>query len=225
MIVHSSADKKFYEAFYEMFYKSIRTNQDDLKLSFNYIGHDFNDLDLNLTNINTCTEISFQEIKEKYKVTDDRTATGFYALNRWTTIPVEENQDVCVCDIDLLMVNPISQEICKDVFKTNEAINITRIKPNGKEGGMMVMILRHDICQMVRDYAIDTLRNNPLRWDLDVEVRTFIYSNFNVQNILKMQNVTKKPYRTSDDWFVFSKTNEFDRLNTVYKDRFLGEEL
>ena len=62
------------------------------------------------------------------------------------------------------------------------------------------------------------LENNPLCWETDVEVRTYLYNNFNVKNLLKMKEISKPRNEIIDNpWFIYSKLNKFDNLTRVYK--------
>ena len=209
MIFHSSADNHFYKLFYNIFYGSIKKNYKECSLSFNYVGNET--VDTVLTNINTFDNKNQNDIENKYNAK----AQGYYALSRWLSIPIQEDH-VCVCDIDLIMTNPVPLDFCEEKFKTNEVINITRIKPNGKPGGMMAMILRKDICEEVRNYSNSLLHTEQLKWSLDVKVRSYLYQNFNVLDVLKMQNLSKRSYKKTDDWFAFSKINEGLKLKNVY---------
>jgi len=215
MIFHSSAELDFFNHFYKNFYSSVKFFHPYDKLSFNFVGDDSDHCNPILTDINTHDKIDIESIKNKFNASNNRSAYGYYALSRWLSIPLLDDH-VCVCDIDLLMCNTIPNEFYENILNKHEVINITRKKPNGGEGGMMAMILRNDICNDVKNYSNIVLQEKQLKWDLDVDVRQFLYKEFNVFNILKMQDISKKQYQKTDDWFVFSKLDEKNKLNTTY---------
>ena len=124
---------------------------------------------------------------------------------------------MAVCDIDILAVNPINHGLLEDLLKTYQVINLTRIKPKtGKEGGMMIMILHKNICNIIKKFANNLLVNNKLIWQTDVMVRTFLYENYKVKELLQMEDISKKNnLKNVDKWFVFSKLNKFENLKIL----------
>jgi hypothetical protein len=215
MIFHTSADTLYYEKFYNLFSSSIKKHYTDAKLSLNYVEKD-KKLDIPDTII-SYDNISINEICKTYRVSD-RSALGYYALSRWLSIPILGDH-VAVCDIDLLAINKIDNLIIEQMLNKNQVVNVTRIKPNGQEGGMMIMILHKDICQEIKNYANSLLESTTLEWSTDVKIRNFLYENYSVGNILNMHQLTKRTdYSQRDkikDWFVFSKGNIDQKLNRL----------
>jgi hypothetical protein len=209
MIFHTSADKIYFDNFFTPFVNSIKKYYPTPAISFNFVGTEQVDIGKNV--YYDTIPLSFLDLKQKYQK-DDRDTKGYYALSRWLTIPVLDDH-VAVCDIDVLAVNPIDTQLILNLLNTYEVINITRTKPNGEEGGMMIMILRKDICKTVKDYSTSLLNNLNLKWDTDVNVRSFLYNNFKVKNLLQMKQLSKKSSDFSNCWFAFAKGNTEKKLN------------
>jgi hypothetical protein len=210
MIFHCSSDRVYYEHFFKNFVYSIKKNYLNPKISYNFVGTDLPDNIV--TDYFQNDKKNWNEIKTLYKATD-REAKGYYALSRWLSIP-EENDHVAVCDIDVLAVNKIDKELIDNLLQTYQVINLTRIKPkSSKEGGMMIMILHKDICATIKKFSNSLLIDNKLQWMTDVMVRTFLYENYKVKDLLQMEDISKKENLNSiDKWFVFSKLNKFEKL-------------
>lgn len=213
MIFHCSSDRVYYEHFFKNFVYSIKKNYSNPKISYNFVGTDLPDNIV--TDYFQNDKKNWNEIKTLHKATD-REAKGYYALSRWLSIP-NENDHVAVCDIDILAVNPINHDLLEDLLKTYQVINLTRIKPKtGKEGGMMIMILHKNICDTIKKFANNLLVNNKLIWQTDVMVRTFLYENYKVKELLQMEDISKKNnLKNIDKWFVFSKLNKFENLKIL----------
>lgn len=209
MIFHTAADPIYYDRFYNDFRNSIIANYHDTKFSLRTVGN-FNQTPV--ADFITNDSITLEEIEKQYSC-DGRNAKGYYCMSRWISIP-NENSHVCVSDIDVIAINTIDHELIEDKLEKHKAINLTRIKTkSGKEGGMMVFFLHRAICKEIRDYANHVLRKNDLNWATDVDIRNFIYNNYEVLNLLKMQEISKsKSAKIIDPWFVFSKINKFDNL-------------
>ena len=209
MIFHTAADPIYFEAFYNSYTDSIKQFFDSPLFSLNFVGLDqqHHTVDYFFQD-----EISFEEIKIKFNV-DDRSARGYYCMSRWNSIPVV-NHHVCVSDIDVIAINPIDKILINDLLEKHKVVNLTRLKPKlGGEGGMMILFLHKDICQEVKDFSKQLLENNPLSWATDVAVRSYLYNNFNVKNLLKMKEISKSNNQVIDNpWFVYSKVNKFNNL-------------
>ena len=210
MIFHCSSDRIYYEHFFKKFVYSIKKNYSNPKISYNFVGTDLPDNIV--TDILQIDKISWDEIKTQYTASD-REAKGYYALSRWLSIPIQ-NEHVAVCDVDVLAVNKIDHELIETCLQTHQVINLTRMKPKGAgEGGMMIMILHKDILNVVKKFTNNVLSTNKLIWQTDVLVRTYLYENFKVKQLLQMEDVSKnKDLRTTDKWFIFSKVNKFENL-------------
>jgi len=210
MIFHCASDIIYYEHFFKNFVYSIKKYYTNSKISYNFVGKD---LPSNIeTDILQIDKISWDEIKIQYKA-NDREAKGYYALSRWLSIPIQ-NEHVAVCDVDVLAVNKIDHELIETCLQTYQVINLTRIKPKGAgEGGMMIMILHKDILNIVKKFTNDVLRTNKLIWQSDVLVRTYLYENFKVKQLLQMEDISKnKDLQSTEKWFIFSKVNKFENL-------------
>ena len=194
MIFHTATDPIYYNTFYHFYSHTIKKFYPNCELSLHYVGLDLPQND----NINfiTNTHITFEDIKNTYE-SDNSNAKGFYALARWFSIP-ETEQNVVVSDVDIIAIKKINQEKINDLFKTNHAINITRTKKDGTEGGMAMLILRNDIIADINKVALSVLKNK-LQWDSDVQVRTHIYNNYNVAQIPEMHVFGKRSNYTTFD--------------------------
>ena len=81
---------------------------------------------------------------------------------------------------------------------------------------MMIMILHKSICDTIKKFANNLLVNNKLIWQTDVMVRTFLYENYKVKELLQMEDISKKNnLKNIDKWFVFSKLNKFENLKIL----------
>lgn len=213
MIFHTSANKLYYDSFFKQYKESVTKNYDGANFSFNYVGKESVLVPNDLTFF-TQDFIDYDEIKIKYKLSNDRNIRGYYCMSRWTTVPIT-NDHVCVSDIDVIAVNYIEKNMLEDLLDKHKVINLTRIKPkSGSEGGMMVFFLHKDVCEQVKKFSIDLLATCNLEWATDVRVREFLYTNFNVKNLLKMQEVSKPTsVKIENPWFIFSKIEKFSNLN------------
>ena len=214
MIFHTSADKTYYEYFYEMYYTQVKKFYPNPVCSFNYVGTDKQVSDFANIDIITLDLLSENDFSNKFPFANIK---GYYALSRWLSIPVK-NEDVLVSDIDVLTINEIDKTLVDSLLQQHQVINITRMKPNGQEGGMMVMILRKDICEEVRKFANSLLSTETIGWATDVLVGDFLYKNYNVKNLLKMHSVQKNQNLEGiTDWFIFCKSSKFHHLQNIYK--------
>jgi hypothetical protein len=209
MIFHCASDKIYYEYFFKNFVNSIKKYYPNPKISYNFVGKDLpNNIETDILQNDTK---SWDEIKTQYK-SSDREAKGYYALSRWLSIPIQ-NEHVAVCDVDVLAVNQIDYELIEACLQTYQVINLTRMKPKGVEGGMMIMILHKNILNIVKKFANNVLCTNKLIWQTDVLVRTYLYENFKVKQLLQMEDISKrKDLKLSNKWFIFSKVNKFENL-------------
>jgi hypothetical protein len=215
MIFHTSADKKFYSAFFIHFSDSISRNCENKKISLNFVGPEVpqnSRADMFSQNHKT-----LEDIEKEYHTTD-RDSLGYYALSRWLSIPII-NEHVIVCDIDIIAINKINFQVLEENLIDHPVINITRKKPNGHEGGMMIMVLRKDICLAVKEYAQKILIEKPLSWSRDVDVRSMLYERYSVKNILNMYQITKRTteddLKNAKEWFAFSKGNTEQKIQRI----------
>jgi hypothetical protein len=213
MIFHTAADPIYYNAFYNAYSNSIKKYFDSPLFSLNFVGLDQQHLPVDYL---FHDKVSFEEIKIKFKV-DDRAATGYYCMSRWNSIPVA-NDHVCVSDVDVVAINPIDNILINNLLEKHKVVNLTRLKPKtGKEGGMMIIFLHKDICQEIKDFSKQLLENKPLWWGTDIDVRNYLYNNFDVKNLLKMKEISKSFNQVIEDpWFIYSKVNKFNNLTRVY---------
>lgn len=212
MIFHISADPVYFGSFYNNFVNSIKINYKNFKISLNFVGN-LESVEVPETFILTQDNKTFENICDLYS-SQDKDAKGYYALSRWLSIPVVD-EDIFVCDIDILAVNPIDQDLISNLLVDYPVINCTRFKPkSNSQGGMMAMVLRRDVCKDIRDYANSLLITEKLEWLTDTKVRSFIYKNYSVKELPQMHDISKQG-PTTDKWFVFSKINKFGNLTNV----------
>lgn len=210
MIFHVSSDPIYYRSFYTNFSSSVKNNYNNCKISFNLVG-DLTPDQTPDTFIYTVDAKSFDEICETYQCRD-KDARGYYALSRWTTVPVTDD-DIFVCDIDIIAANTIDHLLIEDLLSDYQVINCTRYKPkSNSQGGMMAMVLRRDVCQEVKEYASTLLKTEKLEWLTDTKVRSFIYKNYKIKELPQMHDISKQGADT-DKWFIFSKMNKFGNLS------------
>jgi hypothetical protein len=209
MIFHTAADPLYYNHFYQNYYQSIKKNYPDSRFSLHLVGNISNVLNVDfLTN----EMITLDEIKGKFSC-DEKNARGYFCMSRWTSIPIT-NSHVCVSDVDIIAVDKIDNRFVEANLDRHRVINLTRIKnKTGKEGGMMIFFLHKDVCETIKQYANNVLKNHKLEWASDVLVRNFIYENYDVKNVLKMQETSKSSsVKIDNPWFIFSKVGKFKNL-------------
>jgi hypothetical protein len=213
MIFHTAADPIYFKAFYNAYANSIKQYFNSPLFSLNFVGLDQPHLAVDYL---FHDKISFEEIKIKFNA-DDRAAHGYYCMSRWNSIPVV-NEHVCVSDIDVIAINPIDNLLISNLLEKHKVVNLTRLKPKtGAEGGMMIIFLHKDICQEVKEFSKQLLESNPLCWGTDINVRNYLYNNFDVKNLIKMKEISKPNNQIIDDpWFIYSKVNKFSNLTRVY---------
>jgi hypothetical protein len=218
MIFHTSADPLYYENFYKFYNESIKLFYPDSKLSFHFVGHDSNIIKSPI-DIFSQKKISKKEIEIMYN-TSERDTLGYYAISRWLSIP-DIGDHVVVSDVDIVAIKSIPTNYILDIFKDYEAINITRTKKNGTEGGMAMMILRKDIISSINQKANEVLNNPTLAWDSDVQVRTFIYENFKVKEIPEMHVMGKNSnfdnFDNTERSFVIYKGDRLRKIEILNK--------
>ena len=220
MIFHTAADDVYYNQFYHLYQSTIKQFYPDNKFSLYYIGNTL----LKNKKISYIQQdnITSQEIENRYDV-NGRDTKGYYALSRWWSMPVE-NEHVAVSDVDVIALKTIPQEKINNILVDYEVINITRIKKNGTEGGMNLMILHKTIVDDVNKKAKSVLNNSQLHWASDVNVREFIYTNFKVYNLPEMHTFNKRSeYNSLDSTsrsFGIFKGGVSQKVNSLTKAKF-----
>lgn len=209
MIYHTVCDPLYFDRFFFDFYKSIKKYSPDSSVSIHYVGT-INELHKKFCDENNILfsheSTTIEDLREQFKGVDDGNLLGYYPLARWFSIPLID-EDVCVCDVDLLAINPIDENLLKELLSKNNCVNITRVKPSGEIGGMMLMCLNKNVLKNVKEFA-SSHKNKISHISIaeDVKVRTFIYETCNPYHLNgKMLDVTKPKETDSGEWFVFSK--------------------
>jgi hypothetical protein len=177
MIFHTAAEKNYYNAFFKRWHKSIKTCYPNAVFSLKYVG-DIEQTDVlafcQKNNINLVLDPTTKEdLIAKHGSMD--IGRGYYPMSRWNSIPVVKNKDVCVTDVDVIMIKNDVAEI-KEYLKENEFVSISRNK-NPKINLMMVNYIRYDACQRVKDVAVSLMNNKDFRWDIDLEVMSYMRKN------------------------------------------------
>lgn len=195
MIFHTASDPVYYHAFYKYYLRSIKQFYSKSKMSLYFIGQE---LPINSSiDILEHDNFSFEKIQQTYNSTIEN-AKGYYALSRWRSMPVLDDH-VVVSDIDIIAIKHLPLSKIDDLLINHEVINITRTKKGGSEGGMAMMIIRKDVVESINQKATEVL-DNKLQWDSDVQVRSFIYNNYNVAQLPEMHVFGKKTnYQTFDN--------------------------
>lgn len=207
MIFHTACDDQYFETFYKNWFTSIRCQFPMSKTSLHYISdgpYDMHDAALR-PDIFVNQQMKLYDIKRKYRVKMEK-ARGYFCMARWMTIPLL-GEHVAVTDIDIKAIGNQQHELVEDLLLTHDVVNCTRLKLNGTEGGMMVVILNKEICEDIRSFAIKLLDGNELTWGLDTAIMKYIHSRYKVANLHKMHNVADDSISTAQDkWFAFFKT-------------------
>lgn len=177
MIFHTAAEKNYYNAFFKRWHTSIKILCPDVSFSLKFIG-DTSDTDvLEYTSNHNIDLIldptNTDDLVLRYGSMD--IGRGYYPMSRWNSIPVVENQDVCVTDVDVIMIRNDVAEI-KEHLKENDFVSISRNK-QPKINPMMVNYIKHDACQKVKDFALSLMDNKNFRWDIDLEVMSYMQKN------------------------------------------------
>lgn len=228
MIFHTVCDQLYFDRFYNDFYNSIKLNAPSAQFSLNLVDSrnssieqfcDENGILLTMENR------SLDDLRNLFPTAAENDLLGYYPLCRWGSIP-EIGENVCVCDVDIQAINPIDIAMIENLLTTYDVVNITRTKPNGETGGMMLICLSSRIVHLVNTFTIDHKRNiTSIGIAEDVKVRTYIYT-FNVCELNgKMLDVTKPKEKSNNEWFIFSKGGQGE--NSIRKkiklDNFIGK--
>lgn len=194
MIFHTAADSRYFEYFFKNWHETISLRHPNASFSLRFVGKNYDGVikycKSNRISI-TVDESSLEEIKNRYNIDNDEDAKGYYAMSRWISLPADD--DVCVTDIDLLMVKQLSDDIIKSLNEHN-FVSVCRQKydhPNV----MMCMIIRKDKVKEIRDFAIRLLDESRLRWDLDTAIATYIEQEYEIAkffNLFKMDHSVQK---------------------------------
>lgn len=173
MIYHTAAEKNYYNAFFKRWHSSIKALCPQVTFSLKFVGDtagtdviEFckaNEIDLILDNTTPDDLISRYGSMEKGR--------GYYPMARWNSIPVSD-KDVCVTDVDVVMVKNDLHEI-KNLLKENQFVSISRDK-HPKVNPMMVNYIRSDACAIVRDHACSLMESDEFCWDIDLKVMRYM---------------------------------------------------
>lgn len=209
MIFHTVCDRVYFDLFYKNFYQSLIEHYNDAKFSLNYVDAPNQEIKefCNLNKIYWQNEIlKLDDLREKFQGIDDGNLLGYYPLARWSSIPLELDH-VCVCDVDILAIEKIDHELIEGLLQINDVVNITRRKPDGANGGMMLLCLSKRILPDVQQFSRTLVNNlNGISIAEDTKVRRFIYENFKIFELHnKMLDLTKPKYESNRQWFAYSK--------------------
>jgi len=157
MIFHTTCDELYFDRFYENFWKSIKSFNAEASFSLNYVGpknHKIIDFCQKNQIILSTEEITLSELQEKFCKNTDNDVLGYYPLCRWKSIPIAD-ENIVVCDVDILAISKIDIELIDSLLEKYNAVNITRVKPNGNVGGMMLIAISKNHIESVRAMAFD----------------------------------------------------------------------
>ena len=231
MIFHTVCDPIYFSRFYDDFLRSLSTHYSDVKLSLYFVGpKDQQVIDYcNANNVIYADEpTTLEDLKSRFSNNEEKDILGYYPLSRWFSIP-DIGDHVCVCDVDLLAINAVDHDLLDRLLIDNDVVNITRTKPNGETGGMMLMVLSNRIISRVKEFARSVEHGSvSIGIAEDVKVRTFIYENFKIYELNgKMLDVSKPQEKDNGEWFVFSKggqgENSIKKKNKIMK--FIGKNM
>lgn len=229
MIFHTVCDPIYFTRFYNDFLQSLSLNYEDVKFSLYFVGPTNQEVIKYCQNNNviySSEATTLTELKHRFPNDEEKDLFGYYPLSRWFSIP-NIGDNVCVCDVDLLAINKIDHELIDSLLLENDVVNITRTKPNGKTGGMMLMVLSSRILSRVNEFARSVENgSNSIGIAEDVKVRTFIYENFKIYELNgKMLDVSKPQENDNGEWFVFSKggRGEDSIKKKIKINKFLGK--
>jgi hypothetical protein len=209
MIFHTVCDPIYFKRFYNDFLQSLTANYQDVNLSLYFVGPEDQEVVTYCQNNNviySSEATTLKDLKDRFPNNEEKDILGYYPLSRWFSIP-NIGQNVCVCDVDLLAINKVDHELLDNLLLENDVVNITRTKPNGETGGMMLMVLSSRILSRVNEFAKSVEHGSTsIGIAEDVKVRTFIYENFKIYELNgKMLDVSKPQDTDHGEWFVFSK--------------------
>jgi hypothetical protein len=210
MIFHTTCDELYYFRFYENFWKSIKDLHPEAKFSLNYVGlknTEVIDFCKKHQIILSIEETTLSDLKKKFINNSDNDVLGYYPLCRWKSIPLTD-ENIIVCDVDILAIGKMDIPLINNLLEHYQAVNITRIKPNGSTGGMMLIAISKNYTELVRSMASnhDQSLTNTISIAEDVNVRHFIYENLSVYNLDgKMLDLSKPKYHYNGEWFAYSK--------------------
>jgi hypothetical protein len=215
MIFHTAADSRYYECFYSFYQFSIKKFYPEAKLSLHYMG-DNTSLTNNIDFLSR-EHINLDIIKQRYSPQTEKDALGYYALSRWLFLPLQDDH-IIVSDVDIMAIRKLPQNI-NELLEKNQVINITRTKKDHTEGGMAMIIIHKDIADKVKEFANNLLLTDNLYWELDVNVKKFLYNNFSKIEIPEMHVFNKhsdiKIFDNTTRSFAIRKGRVHEKINTL----------
>lgn len=207
MIFHCAADPVYLEKYYSLYRTSISHYCAGAEFSLNVLGKTPAGFDTARLKFFTEEKVSLKKIMKKYQVSDERAALGYFAFNRWISLP-DTDQPLVVSDVDIAAINKIDTELILNLLKNHEVIQVTR-KTLDDSGGVLMFVLRPDVIAATREFARQYLANTPLTWDLDLGMLEYFKTQHSLAQTLKIREVTKNHSLVSESaWFIFSKGKE-----------------
>ena len=210
MVFHTTCDELYFYRFYENFWKSIRKYNPEADFSLNYVGSK-NDKIINFCKENkiilSIEETTLKDLEQKFTRSVYRDILGYYPLCRWKSIPLVD-ETVIVCDVDMLAIGKIDIGFIEELLKKYQAVNITRIKPDGTHGGTLLIALSTQsmISVKLMAEAYSQSLTDEIFIGEDLDVRNFIYESLDVYHLNnKVLDLSKPKYSYNGEWFVFAK--------------------
>jgi hypothetical protein len=204
MIFHCAADPVYLEKYYELYHTSISHYCSDAEFSLNVLGKPHTGFDTSRLKFFTEEKASLKSIMKRYQVSDERSALGYYAFNRWISLP-DTDQPLVVSDVDIAAINRIDTDLVLDLLDQHDVIQVTR-RTLDTSGGVLMFILHPSVISDVREFARNYLETTPLTWDLDLGMLRYFQNTCSLAQTLQFREVTKNSNLDSEPaWFIFSK--------------------
>jgi hypothetical protein len=204
MIFHCAADPVYLEKYYALYHTSISHYCTGAKFSLNVLGKIPAGFTKTQLKVLTEEKTSLKKIARKYQATDERAALGYYAFNRWISLP-DTDHPLVVSDVDIAAINRIDTDLIMDLLSHHDVIQVTR-RTLDTSGGVLMFILHPRVIADVREFARDYLETMPLTWDLDLGILRHFQNTFSLAQTLQFREVTKNSNLDSEPaWFIFSK--------------------
>lgn len=204
MIFHCAADPVYLEKYYALYHDSIKHYCPAAEFSLNVLGKAPSSFDKSQLKFFTEEKVSLDSVIQKYQVQDERSALGYYAFNRWISLP-DADQPLVVSDVDIAAINRIDTDLITDLLCNHDVIQVTR-RTLDTSGGVLMFILHPRVISDVREFARNYLETTPLTWDLDLGMLRHFQNNFSLAQTLQFREVTKNINLNAEPaWFIFSK--------------------
>ena len=171
MIVHTAVDAKYCKAFAPTFVDNTRQFMSGTLISLVLVDRVF---DLHGVNVDLTQHDPqcFDDIKSNFLVTNNKQAMAYYGLSRFMWLPVTDH-NVMVRDVDTLAVCDVDVDALDNMLQQYDVVNLIRKKHTNATGGLGAIVFSQRVCEQIRQFAQDLIKQKSLYWPIDEEVKKY----------------------------------------------------